>query len=126
MKISKLHQLTGLFTVLTLFAFLITFFSYEKLSSRTQLITILEKDPWVIGSKYDSYFNFDQIIERDILNLVKPEKFLFSPGITFGDVEGLVKLVKGNKNFEDMVGYQLEEFKMLHDMGRQYLIYRRK
>ena len=80
----------------------------------------------LIMSRHPGLKDFDQIIESDILNLVKPEKFLFSPGITFGDVEGLVKLVKGNKNFEDMVGYQLKEFKMLHDMKRQYLIYRRK
>lgn len=77
----------------------------------------------LIISRHPGLKNFDQVIESDILNLVKPEKFLFSPGINFGDVE---VLVKGNKIFEDIVGYQLKEFKMLHDMKRQYLIYRRK
>jgi|TARA_B110000971_G_scaffold203487_1_gene224089 hypothetical protein len=77
----------------------------------------------LIMSRHPGLKDFDQIIESDILNLVKPEKFLFSPGINFGDVE---VLVKGNKIFEDIVGYQLKEFKMLHDMKRQYLIYRRK
>ncbi len=77
----------------------------------------------LIISKHPGLKDFDQIIESDILNFIKPEKFLFSPGINFGDVEGLVK---GNKIFENKVGYQLEEFKILHDMKRQYLIYRRK
>ena len=69
MNRSKLLQLTGIFTISTLIAFFISLFTYDKLSSRTQLITILEKDNWVIGAKYDSYFNFDQIIGLAVQNI---------------------------------------------------------